>query len=287
MNRMRVLMAIGICMSGLTAVAAGDLPSGVRAVFAAKCAACHAPDLRNPKGRFGYVMDLARVASNREMIVPFVPEESELWELIRRGEMPPEGSPSGRLTSEQKETIRAWIAAGAPAKPGAATMAAVPVEPPELETPGEATISKTLKHALGLLGRFHILVVHFPIGLLIAAVAAELFSAWRADRTPAPAVHVCVLLGAAGAVVAAALGWLHAANGFGNAMPRLLTWHAWSGAIAAIWAVGTAWFSECENRRGVRSQWFRAWLIAGAAVVALASHFGGALVHGEDFLLGG
>jgi uncharacterized membrane protein len=198
--------------------------------------------------------------------------------------MPPEDSPSGPLTAEQKKTIRSWIAAGAPAKNGAATISESLAEPPEHETSVDAASSPGLNHALGLLGRFHILIIHFPIGLLIAAVAAELWNAWHGDRIPAPSVRFCVLLGTACAVIAAALGWLHAVHSFGAMMPQLLTWHAWSGSIAAAWAIGTVVFSEWENRRGLRSQWFRAWLIAGAALVAIAGHFGGALVHGADFL---
>src|SRR5262249_55106844 len=83
------------------AVAAPEAPPDparqVRAVFAAKCAACHGPQLARPKGRFGYVLDLGRVAANPELVVPGSPGESELWELIRRGEMPPEDAPAGPL----------------------------------------------------------------------------------------------------------------------------------------------------------------------------------------------
>jgi hypothetical protein len=53
-------------------------------VFSARCAACHGPDLAKPKGRFGYVLDLARVAGNPEMIVPGAPGESELLERDER-----------------------------------------------------------------------------------------------------------------------------------------------------------------------------------------------------------
>src|SRR5262249_14287899 len=65
----------------------------VRAVFACKCAACHGSDLPKPKGRFGYVLDLRKVAKNPEMVIPFKPEESELWQLVRSNEMPPPDSP--------------------------------------------------------------------------------------------------------------------------------------------------------------------------------------------------
>ena len=92
-----------------------DLASETLAIFSAKCAGCHGPNLAKPKGRFGYVLDLARVAANREMVVPSFPDESELWELVNHGEMPPEDSPTGPLSQEEKDVIRAWIAAGAPA----------------------------------------------------------------------------------------------------------------------------------------------------------------------------
>src|SRR5579862_2856562 len=82
-----------------------DLASETLAVFSAKCAGCHGPNLAKPKGRFGYVLELARVAGNPEMVVPSSPEESELWELVRRGEMPPEESPTGPLSNAEKEII--------------------------------------------------------------------------------------------------------------------------------------------------------------------------------------
>src|SRR5947209_4130745 len=149
MSRTRLTLLWMLFVSG--AAPAGDLAAEVRAVFAAKCAKCHGPDLAKPKGRFGYVLDLARVAANREMMVPGAPGEG-------------------------------W-------------------------------------------------------------------SAWRGSRTPAPAVHFCVALGAAGAVAAAALGWLLAWGGSGAGMPAALGLHRWLGTAAAVWAVAAALHSEREVRR--------------------------------------
>src|SRR6478752_3637079 len=75
-----------------------DLGAEARAVFAAKCAGCHGPDLPKPKGRFGYVLDLRRVAGNPELVIPGRPDESELWRLVRHADMPPADSPSGPPT---------------------------------------------------------------------------------------------------------------------------------------------------------------------------------------------
>jgi uncharacterized membrane protein/mono/diheme cytochrome c family protein len=279
MNRINFMAVAAVFALRPGMAPAGDLAAEVRTVFAARCAACHGPELAKPKGRFGYVLDLARVAGNREMVVPGAPEESELWELVRRGEMPPEDSPAGPLTAGQKESIRAWIAAGAPAP---ASENAVTVSSPDATPSGSPGLTRTLRQ----LGRLHVVLVHFPIALLIAAAAGEVWSAWRGRSTPAPAVHFCVVLGAAGAVVAAALGWLDAWGGAG-AGQSALDLHRWLGTAAAGWALVTAGLSAWDERRGVRSRWFRAALFLGALLVGATGHFGGVLVHGDDFFTAG
>jgi len=215
------------------------------------------------------------------MVVPSFPEESELWELIRRGEMPPEESPTGPLSSVDKETIHAWIAAGAPAEPNLSA-AANPRETNPASSP-----PSLMKSILRGLGPFHLVVVHFPIALLIAAAASEFRSTVLVRRTPTPAVRFCVLLGAVGALTAALLGWIHAANGHGAGAPQILSLHRWIGTTAAAWAVGTVLLSERDERRGVRSIWFRVSLFLEAILIAVEGHFGGMLVHGDNFLNGG
>jgi mono/diheme cytochrome c family protein len=255
-----------------------DLASETLGIFSAKCAGCHGPNLPKPRGRFGYVLDLARVAANPEMVVPGTPEESELWELIRRREMPPDNAPTGPLSDEQKEVIRAWIAAGAPAN------SILPMT--ENFQQRAAAAPSRRASILGRLGPFHLVAVHFPIALLISAAFAEFWRALRRGRSPTLEVRFCVLLGAASAVFTASLGWIHASNGYGVGSPETLFLHRWFGTGAAAWALGTAIFSEWDERRGARSQWVRGWLFCGALLVAIEGHFGGMLVHGDDFLSG-
>jgi mono/diheme cytochrome c family protein len=59
-----------LCVLGLLAVrpifAAAkpgqrDLAAEVKAVFQAKCALCHGPQVRKPKAKLGYVLDLWRL----------------------------------------------------------------------------------------------------------------------------------------------------------------------------------------------------------------------------------
>jgi hypothetical protein len=47
--------------------------------------------------------------------------------------------------------------------------------------------------------------------------------------------------------------------------------------------VGLALLSERDARRHQRSRLFTPLLLAGALLVGAAGHFGGLLVHGEDF----
>lgn len=135
------------------------------------------------------------------------------------------------------------------------------------------------------LGRLHILVVHFPIALLSAAAIAELWSLRRRQLGPSAAVRFCVLLGAASAVLAVALGWLHADwGGFGADSPELLRSHRWAGTVLGACAVATAFLSERDARRGRRSYIFWVFLGASAVLTGVVGHLGGTLVHGSDFL---
>lgn len=253
-------------------------------MFAAKCAVCHGTDLAKPKGRFGYVVDLARVAKNREMVVPGSPSESELWDLVHRGEMPPDDSPAGPLSARQKEVIRAWIAAGAPSE------VASPAENlgPMAQAPEQAEADPPAlpfdRHFLRWIGKFHLVLLHFPIALLVGAAIAECWTIVAKPRVAGSVIRFCVLFGATTAVVVAALGWLHALNGYGAGMPRILTLHRWLGTVTGLWLVATAAFTEWDARRGVRSMATRGLLLAGALLVGLTGHVGGILTHGEDFV---
>jgi mono/diheme cytochrome c family protein/uncharacterized membrane protein len=278
-------LMMGFCRPGSAlghpsvAKARGDATAEVRAVFAAKCVECHGPAVAKPKGRFGYVLDLGQIAANPKLVVPFKPEESELWEMVQGGEMPPPEAASGALTSQQKEAIRAWIAAGAP--PGTPPSEGPP--PPSAQHLEEQAVPSAARRVLRLVGKFHLLVVHFPIALLVAAAAGELWCMARRVRTPAPAVRFGVLLGAAAAVAAAGLGWLYALVGHGASSPNVLALHRWIGTATALWAVVTAVYSESDARRGSRSWPVRILLFGAALSVGLTAHFGGILVHGEDF----
>jgi uncharacterized membrane protein len=258
-----------------------DLGSEVRNVFANKCAVCHGPDLAKPKGRFGYVLDLRRVAENPEIVVPGEPDQSELWELVKRDEMPPSDSPQGALTLDQKETIRAWIAAGAQ-EPSTTSLDSLPSSQSESTVSAQTDIPAA-QRILNWMGKFHLLLLHFPIALVIAAGVGEGWSVWRRNPIPSESARYCLWLGALASLPTAGLGWLYAAAGNGIGSPELLMAHRWLGTTAALWIVMTAICAERDARRGLRSICVRILLLIAIFIIALTAHLGGLLDRGKDF----
>jgi mono/diheme cytochrome c family protein len=258
-----------------------ELPSRVRSIFLAKCSECHGRGLSRPRAAL-YLHELGPLAANREWVVPHEPDKSYLWTLIRDDDMPAKGAKAGPLNAKEKEIVHAWITAGAPVPPSSAGS---PQESTGTISPASASVLPSLTtRLLTLLGRFHILVIHFPIALLVAAALAEAIAAWQGLWKPLPAVRFCVLLGATSAISAVALGWLHAeVGGFGSPSIDILALHRWLGTAAGLCAMAIALMSERESRRGRRSRFFRILLWTGAGAVAATAHFGGLMVHGTGF----
>ncbi len=281
-NRVGQALIFAACSLQLPIFAADDhqeLAANALKIFTAKCEHCHGPKLAKPKGHFGYVLDLARIAANPEPVVPFSPEESELWQLISRSEMPPADAPAGPLSADQKETIHRWIAAGAPAAAEPSSGERLPI--------ANAVATSMKRNILRVLGPLHLVILHFPIALLIAAATTELRRTLRGAQSPTPEVRFCVMLAGVGAAATVIFGWIHAANGYGVGTPKLLFLHRWTGTLAAVVAIGAAILSEWDQRRGVRSISFRFCLFFASCLVAIEGHFGGMLVHGDDFLASG
>ena len=75
---------------------------------------------------------------------------------------------------------------------------------------GELPQSAVLEPWLRLVGRLHPLLVHFPIGLVLAAAAVEGWRWWRRDRGLSEFTSVAMLLAALAAIGAVATGWINA-----------------------------------------------------------------------------
>jgi mono/diheme cytochrome c family protein/uncharacterized membrane protein len=276
-----IVSGVFACFTAPSAAAddesARDLGGEARAVFASKCAMCHGPDLVNPRGHFGYVLDLRRIADNPQMVIPGQPSESELLVLVERNEMPPGDSPRGPLTSEQKLVIREWITAGAPEPAPAGTD-----QPQELMNESAAPATGVYR-LIGWLGKFHLLMLHFPIALFLAAAMAEAYSVLKGSPRFSDSVRFCLWLAALFAIPTAVFGWLFAAAGNGVGSPQILMVHRWLGTTAAVWLVLTAVIAEMVALQKMRGRGLRAVMAVGVALIVGAAHFGGLLAQGADF----
>lgn len=145
----------------------------------------------------------------------------------------------------------------------------------------------TLSRVGEFLGRFHPVAVHLPIGLLLAAALAEVIFIWTRAEWLSGAARFSVLLGAAGAVGAASLGWLNAMSAsYDGDLAQVLENHRWLGTGTAVLAVVVAVLSEVYRRRPV-TMWrvaYRLSLFIAAAAVGLTGHLGGTLVYGVNYL---
>lgn len=138
------------------------------------------------------------------------------------------------------------------------------------------------------LGRFHPLVLHVPIVLLLLALAFEA-ARWpllhRLLPSASPAVEGFVLtLGAIGASVSVLAGWMLAAGGGYD--EHLLGEHFQSGLWAAAGGALAMMLHALQPIRASALLRFAlgVTLLATAGATFVAGHHGASLTHGEDFL---
>lgn len=128
------------------------------------------------------------------------------------------------------------------------------------------------------IGRFHPLLVHLPIGMLIVAFILEVMSRNRRLAVLGAAVLPVLVFGALSAVAACIAGWLLSASGGYD--EEALDMHMWMGIGVAVISVLLCIFRRYALFR-------KAWLPVSFVMIVLlsfAGHFGGNLTHGEDYL---
>jgi uncharacterized membrane protein len=137
---------------------------------------------------------------------------------------------------------------------------------------------------MAVLARFHPLLVHFPIALVIAAVAAEAGAVLTGNRKWRAIAMANVCAGAPAAVISAVAGWLLAST-LGLDPTSILAWHRWLGAAGAGVTVVAALATRAARRESSRGLWvYRIALVSAALLIAAAGHLGGLMVWGTDFL---
>jgi len=106
-----ILVVLMLVCGGSTALSMQDpdFVKDVQPLLEAHCYSCH--DGSQHSGGLDLRAGLVRGGESGAVVVPGQPGESLLLQLVTSGAMPPEGEP--RLSSEQTDVLRRWIAGGA------------------------------------------------------------------------------------------------------------------------------------------------------------------------------
>lgn len=154
-------------------------------------------------------------------------------------------------------------------------------EPVAMDHHGEAVAPKTgIARLIDWLGRFHPMLVHFPLALLPMAFFAILIARRRPEWTHT--AHILVVTAGLALIPAAVLGWF--AGGIALAGDdSLLVVHRWLGTAIAFAGAGLA-LIIWRGRTQVSHPLALFVLIAVNIALILQGWFGGALVHGADHL---
>lgn len=126
------------------------------------------------------------------------------------------------------------------------------------------------------LGRFHPLVVHLPIGLVLLAAVLEFARFFRRGKHLQVFAGFVLDVAAASALISVSLGWLLAWSG--GYEGRLVTRHMWGGISLGATLV------LCCALRGWNTKLYAPALFAAVCLMGWTGDQGGKLTHGEAFL---
>jgi len=137
---------------------------------------------------------------------------------------------------------------------------------------------------IGLFGKLHPAVVHFPIALISVAALFELVQTIRKRPEPAGGTLPLVGLAAVSAVVASLFGW--ALEEYDGVEGSTFGLHKWVGIGATAVSVLAALMAfKAKSSRGALVG-MRLALFLGAALVGGTGYLGGELVFGENHIFG-
>jgi len=133
---------------------------------------------------------------------------------------------------------------------------------------------------LDYIGRFHPVLVHLPIGILIAAIFLEVLSNVKGFRKVRKSVKVLLVLGFAAAFVSSTTGLLHAQSGeFDESL--IISHRALALTVTFFSLVAAALHGR--KKQEMRLAYFII-MFALAILILLTGHSGGSITHGTDFL---
>lgn len=129
------------------------------------------------------------------------------------------------------------------------------------------------------LGKFHPLIIHLPIGILIAAFGLELIF-YKKDSDPlTKAIRFLLGFGALSAIFSSVLGYILAQQGgYEN---QLVSRHQWSAILFTVTVLLIFIFrNRLKNGKSIFASWTALILL-----ITLTGHYGGSLTHGKNYLI--
>jgi uncharacterized membrane protein len=131
------------------------------------------------------------------------------------------------------------------------------------------------------IGRFHLLVIHFPIALMLLVPVLEIAGRTKRFGDLSASIDFILAVATLSAIVAASLGWCLARSG--NYSGRLITQHMWGGVFVA----GLCWLcwmlhGRVADRRFELS--YACALVVAVGLVSWTGYRGGQLSQGENHL---
>jgi len=135
---------------------------------------------------------------------------------------------------------------------------------------------------LQFVGRFHLLIVHFPIALLLLVPVLELMARRREAPDLRLAIDVVFALAILGAIAAATLGWCLARSG--GYAGSLVKQHMWAGvSFAAVCCV--SWMLRTRSNGWRMKMAYECTLVLAVGLVGWTGYRGGQLSEGENDLI--
>ena len=125
------------------------------------------------------------------------------------------------------------------------------------------------------IGRFHPVVVHMPIGILLLAAIFIVLSGGSKFQSLKDAISISLFLGMLSAIASCVTGFLLSKTDSYD--PSLLFKHQWFAISVAVISV-IAWYLHLKNRD---IRWFAGVMVV---LVMITGHLGGSITHGSDFL---
>lgn len=132
------------------------------------------------------------------------------------------------------------------------------------------------------LGRFHPVMLHFPIVLIILVLVLEILRRSGMLRKADLVIAIILVAAALSALLAIGSGFLLFASG--DYSGAVLQQHFWIGVITGAAILCTVAFFMLYRHTGRFYSIYFIALLASNGAVAFTSHLGGSLTHGEDYL---